>query len=540
MIHCLQWPALKNWNPPTNLELFFQRAVYGKAHGAMSDFRWLAVSPNFQGRTHQVERLCALGAEDAPKTSYYWRPRGKQYYAVKVYPSQAMDASGRSGFLEKQFFEWIRPPEIPATAGAFILLQEAKQATDEVWWQEGTTAAWGNPDFTLVLADQYHPPQTFSLEDLQKSIARGIDALLTQLENPEQNLTQFYGQLLSEQFPIYMAGVLAPLPAEALAALLLPLPRWRAEQLSMAGWIPSQRLPSGGDYPWDLMVVPPGLSTISKKTFDSKILEQTHLYWRALQNQDPTVLTLNQVSERKPLFQGKKVIQKMAGTFKRVPIPSKTVPKKNEPPSILKRPLKKNFQHPDQTISITKLSNSPGNVSDPTLRVFYNFAKNMDKRWIAHNRKLPGNWPLLDPMDPQANTICEWVQEVREQCPSDTDKKKWEVKVDILRAMAILIVPSPKTLERVRLPITEKVGALHFLNNIPPRKRDIVVQHIGMETMVKLIKHSRSRNSEDTHTFKKDLEQWLQTWQKQTRQLEVRLALRTLRLPSRESLIPIR
>ena len=98
------WPALRGLGEPTAIEC--ERGVFGKMHGARSDFRWIARSAAFL-RDGWLEDKFALGSEDLPTRLSFWRclPEHGCYIAGYAYPSRAQDASGRRGFLEKQFLQ---------------------------------------------------------------------------------------------------------------------------------------------------------------------------------------------------------------------------------------------------------------------------------------------------------------------------------------------------------------------------------------------------------------------------------------------------
>ncbi|HEX6863287.1 MAG TPA: hypothetical protein VF414_10755, partial [Thermoanaerobaculia bacterium] len=76
-------------------------------------------------------------------------------------------------------------------------------------------------------------------ESLGEAVARGTAELHAALQ--EEALTDLYAHILAGHRAVPLAGLAAPLAPEAVAALLLPLPRALADQLSVAGWLPSRR-----------------------------------------------------------------------------------------------------------------------------------------------------------------------------------------------------------------------------------------------------------------------------------------------------------
>lgn len=234
------WPALDLGGQSFPLRIGYERGVWGKLHGARTDYRWIAVSAAFDPEAPSLERELQLGSEDIPQRAVHWRILGDRCLAVASYPSRATDAAGRTSFLEKQVLAWRRPTETPVALGALVLLPQAARADDQVWWERQTQSRWTNEDDTLSLPPVDHAPLPVSIADLEAAIARGVADLAAAV--PEDALTDLYAHLLAGQRAIPL-GLQEPLSPEALAVLLLPLPRALADTVSMAGWLPSQRIP---------------------------------------------------------------------------------------------------------------------------------------------------------------------------------------------------------------------------------------------------------------------------------------------------------
>ncbi len=246
------WPALDLLGQQLPSELPYQRAVWGKVHGAATDYRWIAATGSFAQGQQGVERQLVLGTEDAPHKSQHWRTTGGVHYALQCYPSRAVDAAGRSGLLEKQVLEWRREPAVPAVLGSLALLPWIADWTDEVWWPARGEPRLLESDFTLELDAATCPPVPVSAEAVARAIASGIEQL-QQLVSVEV-LGELYARLLSGQRGVPLGGLEAPLAPEALAALALPLPRKLADRLSLAGWLPSTRVdPAALADSWDLV-----------------------------------------------------------------------------------------------------------------------------------------------------------------------------------------------------------------------------------------------------------------------------------------------
>lgn len=232
------WPALdRDGQAPQRLAV--EWAVWGKVHGAASDFRWIAHSPGSDPQARRLELELLLGTEDAPARAALWRALEDGFCAVSCYPSRALDAARRSGFLEKQLLLWRPPAGVPATLGALLLLPQVAQLTDRVWWDSSADSGWARSDFALVREPREAAPIAVTDETLQDRAEAGL-ASLRDAVGEEVVLAELYSALLAGQRPAVLAGLAGPLSPEAVAALLLPLPRSLADRLSVAGWLPSQ------------------------------------------------------------------------------------------------------------------------------------------------------------------------------------------------------------------------------------------------------------------------------------------------------------
>jgi hypothetical protein len=247
------WPALDLETPaPQRLEV--EWAVWGKVHGAASDFRWIAHSPGIDPQARRLERELLLGFEDAPDRAVCWRALGESFCAVSCYPSRAIDAARRSGFLEKQLLEWMSPADAPAALGALLLLPQVSQFTDEDWWEHSADPGWSRTDFALVLKPKDAATVSVSEKELRRKAEDGL-ADLREAVGEESVLAEFYSALLAGQRPAILAGLHRPLKPEGIAALLLPLPREVADRLSVAGWLLSKRVDAESFRRlWDVLV----------------------------------------------------------------------------------------------------------------------------------------------------------------------------------------------------------------------------------------------------------------------------------------------
>ncbi len=280
------WPALAT-DSPTPSQLHYDRAVWGKAHAMASDYRWLAQSPTFDYRTNAVPAELALGSEDRPLESALWRVVDGVGYAAACYPSRATDAAGRSGFLEKQILQW-RLQDAPSALGALFLIPRVVALPPHPWWAEREDPRWEEDGFALPLDPGDAPPIEVAAERLEEAQDRALAALEGELD--EHHLVEVYAGLLAGGRGLVLAQRDTPLPAAALAALLLPLPRADADRLALATYLPSRQVSDAALARWDLAVLPSGMKAPAAPSPTAAQRRQAERMVRALSDRDPSRL----------------------------------------------------------------------------------------------------------------------------------------------------------------------------------------------------------------------------------------------------------
>jgi hypothetical protein len=219
--------------------LRYRRAIWGKVHGEASDYRWIARAGEFAQGAPDLAGALRLGAEDIPVSAPLWRRLPDRYLAVAVYPSRARDSAGRMTVIEKQVFEWPVSAAVPAALAALALLPEVARFDDTDWWERRGQGDWAAPDYALPIDAADQPPIDVDARVLDGRVQDGV-AALTGVTAPA-DLRAFYVQLLAGRFPARLR-VSSPLSPTALAVLLLPLPRYWADRLSLAGGIAARHI----------------------------------------------------------------------------------------------------------------------------------------------------------------------------------------------------------------------------------------------------------------------------------------------------------
>jgi len=239
MSDLLAWPALSGTSIPA--EMLLDRAIWGKAHAARSDFRWLAASPGFFRARSDFAHELKAGREQAPWSGAGWKALSDAHCAIAFRPSAARDAFGRGGFLEKHVWNWGDDGATAPAIAALLLSGEVAGAGALEW-----KGPWAHLDWAI---DRFIAPiETLRLQVELGIIGTAFDRGMEFLRNvvlPEE-LESFFAGVEAGESPAVLGGLTASLPLEAIAALLLPLPRQLADRFSMPGRVPDAPWPAHG------------------------------------------------------------------------------------------------------------------------------------------------------------------------------------------------------------------------------------------------------------------------------------------------------
>jgi hypothetical protein len=250
-----RWPALQGLTADLPAGLPGGLGVWGKAHGAASDFHWLSSTFEAAPEAQGIERELVLGSEDAPQPGVFWRSLGEWHYAGAFHRSTAVDAAGRQGFLEKLVIQWRRPSSIPAVLAALALLPHVERAMrDRHGGQFRSDDMLPGPEPSVHAETAW---VALDLTQIEAAVERGCQDIAERLD--EDRLAELYVALLAgaTSWPVRSPE---PWPAEAVAALLLPLPAATAADLSVAGWLPSLAVDAGIGRRWQAVVASPSLT----------------------------------------------------------------------------------------------------------------------------------------------------------------------------------------------------------------------------------------------------------------------------------------
>lgn len=459
-----RWPGLQA-DGPVPAVLRCQRAVWGKAHAAASDYRWLALSEGFRPADALARSLLLPGLENQPRRVWFWRPHpaGQGYIAGVAYPSRAKDAAGRQEFLEKQILVFDNPARRPAAECALLLLPLLADWNDSIWWDRQHEVDWFKPDSVLDIACA--PLAVENLTQAIESAARqGLRALRAQCAEPA--LARFYAQCLSRQRPACLHGLDAPLPPEALAALLLALDCGQADALSIAGWLPADD--KSGQ--WDAVCLPG--PPPAKLGADAGAVAQATRLARALSQKNPSLL----------------------GPPPKTAQPPAAAPSRQTAGAVIRPGMRFRLRMPDPIMRGYRL-----------LLAVYDFACAWDRRWLAPESVQSAFGQNLAeayaPDSEEAQLLYEWIACLSRDRPWYAEG--WDAKVDQLRALALALSPYPATLDRLGVP--ESVPPLLYAHWVD--KPAVWFQGLDAKKMAELIHKSRGHAA-----AKAWLEAWASQW----------------------------
>ncbi len=475
----LDWPAL-SLTEADDLPavLTYEQGVYGKVHGAASDFRWIARSPGFDPADAQK---LYLGTEDEPARACFWSASGGRYCAVSTYRSRAVDAAGRQSQLEKQLVTWPAGGR-PAALGALALLPLVADFDDGVWWQYRQHPRWSEPDFMLDI----DPPAPVRLDHdiLRQAIQRGKAALESAGVDLD-NLGQLYAQMLAEERPAYLDGLAKPLPPEALAVLLLPFDRVRADALSLAGWLPSSRA-SFDDLRecWDVLAISGEHDFLPRHEgpLEGELGARARRMASAVLRLDPGELDdLSPAADLLPI--DIPAISPAEEAPRRPRAPAAEQPPESREPRLIR---------PGRRLGLA----APRAEAGPVIERLFDFADNVDHRWLTPERlagRALGQVMPLAAGDPDRSAVRSWWRDAATEYPEDVALEQWAVKVELLRAAALVLAPARArsgAASRIDALDNNTVPALLFLSLLAARGREQLVNRVGLADLGKLIRHS--------------------------------------------------
>jgi hypothetical protein len=445
----LAWPALAGLSAALTFELRFSCGVWGKAPGATTDYRWLATSPGFPADDDLAITL-NLGAEDRPERSWHWRGWQGRWCAFCTYPSRAIDAFGRRGFSEKQMLIAESDPSLPAAAVALALLPLLRARDDAVWWERAPQSAWVDTRYRLAITAPADGHISVSAHELRATIQSGVSALAAALT--EADLAAAYGNLLGDRATLLPSAL--ALSPEAVAALLLPLPRAVADRCAIAGGLVSSR-PRWEELErrWNLLVVPD--STRSQPTAGQESLsaagERALLLGQALLRADPTPLggsaspTAEANADQRA--DADSAVRDGAGTSG---LPVRDLPL-TQPPA-------------EAPVAIKRL---------------WTFAARTDARWIEPDQliEILDGGPSADAaqrlraaLGAYGSLLLRWIDFVSHHPPPAAQAEHWQVKVDVLTALGLATVSDPEVRAQLRMPDGTRVPPLlYFPVLVPPQ-----------------------------------------------------------------------
>ncbi len=462
----MQWPALEV--DPTrepSIEsgrIRYAQGVWGKAHGAASDFRWIARSSRFDV-SHKPEIEISTGLEDQASEGGLWRSAGRYCYAVHCYRSRAKDRAGRTSFLEKQALQWMPQKGAPHALGALVLLNSAADLDDSTWWEHRRSDRWQDPSYFLSVPTP--AAQAWEAAGLQRLLDRALQALKEHC--PAEELSRFFASWAARERPAFLQGLEGPLPARALAALLLPLPRQWADRTSLAGWLFSSRIDAdAAGRRWDGAACsrpPQGLQREAPAKLDERHLEFGDRCAQALLEGRPELA--RQTARR---FSARNSASSPG------PVPSAAAE------AALRRAAARLRQSEAGWSELqSDLSHLP-----PALKRFLRFALDPARWWLEPDELDGMGSQCLDlfPGDsPQSELMASCIERLESEASKALSAQGWKVKADLARALWLVLSPYRSPYGQRRWPESELVPPLLFAALIKRRHWPRLAESTGAE-----------------------------------------------------------
>jgi hypothetical protein len=451
-----------------------EQGIWGKVHGARSDFRWIAATRGFASIGRDLERELAVGIEDRPLRFPLWRAAAGIHLAGTCYPSRARDAAGRGGALEKHLLAWRTDRSIPAALAALLLLPRAAELDDGAWWGRAELSDWdADPRFVLDLGEGREIP--VAEEIAERNLMEGIASLRTTLgEGAEAALAELFDGLLHNRRPFFLPVGETPLTPHALAVLLLPLNRERADHVSLAGWLPSSRPPSEGlGERWDLVAYRgAGRGHGRSSAADSRAFRMA----AALLAGDPHLLASSSGPDRIPAPQ-------ISWGFEGTPRPEEDPPvaapqRPGEGRPALRNPL--------------DLPEPPA-AAGRGWRLVYELARDPNRFWLDPGDLAPWLGGLPEGEDRGAlKAALTWIGALASNRPAGSDGEQLRAKQDLLRAAVLALRPTADTLDALGPFRSGRVPPILYFTGLCPETRERARRALGEDRMIEMIRQSKA------------------------------------------------
>jgi len=336
--------------------------------------------------------------------------------------------------VEKQILAWHPTqahdtPPVPPALAALLLLPEVAGWDDGVWWGRTDPESWEDPAFVLPLSSTHLVPKIVDLDKARRSVTRGREALRDRLR--EDNLAHLYHRILKGPPPSFLRCPLEePLPSEALAALLLPLPRERADRLSLVGWLPSSRYDARelGES-WNVIAGEPLGGSKESVTPDATPDERASRMARTLLREG-LARSVDWAERKTPPDEEPADPDETMQLASELDAP----PRSQEPDPGGTRGIGA-WLYPGMSVELTPPP--PECAGNGLVSELHGFARSVDRRWVEPDQIYRTFPPCRDPA--AAGILRRWAQELLERRPQHVHPNQWERKAELLRAAAMLI-----------------------------------------------------------------------------------------------------
>ncbi len=229
------WPAFDGLGGGKRWKLRCGVGVWCSGPGEGSA-RWVAASPGFDSEARASAEAIYLGREDRPRRSLALRLSAQCCQVLRADPDD-WEARHGNRVLDRVVLDWRNPRGLPGCLAALALLPEVARLHADAL---GKTAQPG-ADGIGSLRDQ-----DVYIDELAVSegVAAGCTALAAAIDLDA--LTTVYADLVAGNRFVLLPPATEVLSPEALACLLLPVPRALADGCTLLSALPSSGVDTSG------------------------------------------------------------------------------------------------------------------------------------------------------------------------------------------------------------------------------------------------------------------------------------------------------
>nr|VFK10228.1 MAG: hypothetical protein BECKLPF1236B_GA0070989_10138 [Candidatus Kentron sp. LPFa] len=458
--HSMNWPALEGL-PDDRIQLEYRIGVWSKAPGAASDYRWIAKTPEFVADDRFIDDFYVSDTPERIGDTVLWKRTTEYFHAIHLYPSAARDSAGRSGIIERVFLQCL-VGKLPAAAVALLLLPKATKLGAELYQERLENIDWSDRKAYIELTENACPTLPLDHTDLPDVIKQGVEIVRAHFDL--RKLGTFYASLLSEQRPCFFPDSNRTLSPEAVAALLLPLPRKLADEISLAPNIPEGHVDIAKlSEHWNVLPARFSKEITDRKPLDQWAIKEGERLAESILRNDPDRLKVkNEPSiKRNATATPEKIPWRNPVALMPVSLPSDT--------GWLVRLLYEFARDPQwRWLQVDHIAKARAEASYGNDHVVGSstWSEERDSEWAGSKEARPQHHGHGNSRDIEAWLI-KTISFLKSNPPVLADPEQWKVKLDILRSAIIALSPDTTKEFSLESNLVARDYIADLLNNTP-------------------------------------------------------------------------